>query len=324
MPSAPTTPQAPPVAPAKPGSPRPPQVAPKPASNPIAPRANEPSDLADASWDDAPTATSMPEPETAKGMPKPSIAVVEPEAQSATNPTFTKPMPERTKTGPMAAGMPANVREEVWAIVRAAVETATAPLLQKQQDLEVRLERMDREVKALSPRPPAVAPPPPPAAAPTASQSAQAIPPAPGVGASSGTSGSSAASKLAAIAPATKPMPSIPVTMGSASIPPIAPHPPPRIEEATIPAMRPRADSAPVSSSGRSLPPQGYGVVVVPPGPRPSIDLDSVAIGPDDYAAFDGGRKKKIVVRVVIAVLLLVIVGVVLSTILSYAGPPTQ
>jgi hypothetical protein len=76
------------------------------------------------------------------------------------------------------------------------------------------------------------------------------------------------------------------------------------------------------SSSGReSLPPQGYGVVVVPPGPRPSLDLDSATIDPKDFAGFDGGRKKRLVVRAFIVIILLAIVAVVATTLLSYSGP---
>jgi hypothetical protein len=331
MASSPTVPQAPMIG--KPVSPKPPVVgSPKPPPVVEAPRAIEPADFSDSSWDDAPTATSMPDAPpavTTKQASPPSVVVEEPDTQSQTNPTFTQP--ERVNTDPMPNRPVGNARpnpppaavaaglgrEEVWAIVRAAVENATAPLLAKQQDLEARLERVDQSVKAMSPRPPPVVQ----QQQPQQLQTAQAIPPATPTAPGLGQQGSSAAARLAAIAPATRPQGG---GINPVSVLPVTPNVTRANDSsAPMPDFRPAMDSSPYSSTGRSLPPQGYGVMVVPPGPRPSIDLDSIAIGPDDYAGFDGGRKKKLVVRVVIVLMLVIIVGVVVSTILSYSGPST-
>lgn len=43
------------------------------------------------------------------------------------------------------AGLGTAMREEVWAIVRAAVEEATGPLVTRQRELEARVERAERE-----------------------------------------------------------------------------------------------------------------------------------------------------------------------------------
>lgn len=61
------------------------------------------------------------------------------------------------------------MREEVWAIVRAAVAEATQPMIAKQRDLEARLERAEREPR---PAAPATAP----AAAPAPRATGNSIP----------------------------------------------------------------------------------------------------------------------------------------------------
>jgi hypothetical protein len=79
--------------------------------------------------------------------------------------------------------------------------------------------------------------------------------------------------------------------------------------------------SQPPRSSGRpSLPPQGYGVVVVPPAVRASLDLEGVTLRDDDIAGFDGGRRKRMVVKVVAILMLLIAIAAVTMTILSHSG----
>jgi hypothetical protein len=258
---------------------------------------------ADEGWDeDAPTATSLDAAEpTQANSPDPS-------PQSITNPMVpmedrprapapapqTAPMPDRPPPAardlraPAAAApvLASAMREEVWAIVRAAVDSATAPLLARQKELEARVERAEREVKA---------------------RSVQTAPVA------QAPAGASAASRLAAIAPP-------PATLAAAQQEPF------RIEDAptvnTLPEPRPRAPSVPVVLG--SLPPQGspqgYGVTVSTI-PRPSLDLDNVTLDPHDFAGFDGGRRKKLVVRLIVVVILLGVAAVVISTLLSYSGP---
>ena len=73
--------------------------------------------------------------------------------------------------------------------------------------------------------------------------------------------------------------------------------------------------------SGRpSLSPQGYGVVVVSPAVRASLDLEGVTLGRDEIAGFDGGRKKRMVVKVVAVLMLLIAIAAVTLTIMSHSG----
>jgi hypothetical protein len=160
-----------------------------------------------------------------------------------------------------AAAAPATLspamREEVWTIVRAAVDEAVAPLGARIKELEAKLER----------------------AAPAAAKPTT-------------TSTSSASSRLA----------SIPVSM-SASAPP------------------PRMDPIPAAAGvPRSIPPTGLGVVVVPPGPRPAIDLEAIAKQSAADIDFNPGGSKRMVGRVVVALMLLAVIGAVVMTILSHNG----
>jgi hypothetical protein len=198
-----------------------------------------------------------------------------------------------------SAGLGSAMREEVWAIVRAAVEEAMGPLVARQRELEARVERAERFADAAKGGARPVG-----AGIPTST--AHAAPP----GASS-----SAASRLAALGPAI----SIPVVIGPsiAPVPFTATAPPlPRIEaahgSATVPDLK-----APHPVGPRpSLPPtDSYGVTVMP-SMRPSLDLD--AVGAVDISGFDGGRRKRMVGRAVVVIMLLIITGVVTMTLLSH------
>lgn len=189
-----------------------------------------------------------------------------------------------TATQAMAstAGLGSAMREEVWAIVRAAVEEAVGPLVARQRELEARLARV-------------------PQGAPQASPAAPAAPPAQAAAAS-------AASRLA----------SIPITLGPSLAPPaFKPEPQgvPSFESSS--ADRPRSGSTSAHPVGPrpSMQPQGFGLPVMTVE-RPTLDLD--AVGPVDVDGFDGGRRKKTVARVVVVLMLLVIVGAVGMMVLSY------
>lgn len=220
------------------------------------------------------------------------------------------------------AGLGSAMREEVWAIVRAAVEEAMGPLVARQRELEARVERaerLERERANDAERAPRARP-----AAATA-QTAQTAQPAPTATAVMQGGASSAAAKLA----------SIPVAFGSVAPPAVAPArvAVPQFEQspssvtnpggATIPDMK----AAPPYQSGASLksahpagprpslPPTGYGVSVIA-APRASLDLE--AVGAIDLEGFDGGRRKKRVAGVVVVLMLLLIAGAITMTVLSH------
>jgi hypothetical protein len=187
------------------------------------------------------------------------------------------------------------MREEVWAIVRAAVEEAMGPLVARQRELEARVERAEREQEADR---------------------------AKGARAGAGQSG---ASKLASIGPLGGPS-SIPVAFGPSLAPPainLAPAAVPRFDTNDKPRERERATASSGASTSSahpagprpSIPATGYGVTVMN-APRASLDLESV--GPVDIEGFDGGRRKKRVAAFVVVVMLLVIVGAVTMTVLSH------
>lgn len=173
------------------------------------------------------------------------------------------------------AGMSAAMREEVWTIVRAAVDQAIAPIVTRQKELEAKL------------------------------AAAQAAPPP------------TLASRAQQPSTATARLASIPVQMGS--VPP-APVIVPKAETApgssTIPDMRAPAPSQSIRPKGS---PEGYGVSVTP-SMRPSLDLEGITVGKDEIAAFDGGRKKKRVVKIVAVLMLLIAIAAVTLTILSQSG----
>lgn len=189
------------------------------------------------------------------------------------------------------------MREEVWAIVRAAVEEALGPLLARQRELEARIERAERAER----------------------------------GGSAGT-----AARPASTAP-TGGAGSIPVAFGPSFAPPAftakgnggAPafDTEPSSGNSggtTIPDMKAAAPyqssagvaPAPVRGPMLSLPPQGYGVTVTN-STRPTLDLESV--GPVDVHGFDGGRSKRRVAIAVVVIMLTIVVGVVSMTVLSHS-----
>jgi hypothetical protein len=199
------------------------------------------------------------------------------------------------------------MREEVWAIVRAAVEEAMGPLVARQRELEARVERAERFADA---------------AKGGARPVGAGIPTAPAHAAPPAGSSSSASSRLASLGA----MSSIPVAIS----PSVAPAPftaaapaVPRFDaapgSATVPDLKTAAQAAtaaPHPPGPRSLPPTGtYGVTVMP-SMRPSLDLDSV--GAVDVSGFDGGRRKRMVGRAVVFIMLLIITGVVTMTLLSH------
>jgi hypothetical protein len=190
------------------------------------------------------------------------------------------------------AGLGSAMREEVWAIVRAAVEEAVGPIVARQRELEARLERAEREPEA------------------SRARAAQAAPAA---------AATSAASRLASIGSASATAPA-PTPLGPALLP--AAFKPADLGNASL--ELPPAAVGPSRSSGASahpvgprpsVGPQGYGVSVTA-SPRPSLDLD--AVGPVDVYGFDGGRRKRNVARVVVVLMLLLIGGAVTMMVLSY------
>jgi len=199
-------------------------------------------------------------------------------------------------------GLGSAMREEVWAIVRAAVDEAVSPLLVRNRELEARVERAERFADAAKG-----------AARPIigAGIPAAAAPLAPPV------AGASAASKLAALAPSMAPV--------HVSIAPsLAPNPfPPRVDltpgAETAPDLKPPAVPAVAHPVGPrpTLPPAGsYGVTVMP-SMRPSLDLESV--GAVDISGFDGGRSKRRVATAVVVIMLLIVASVVTMTLLSHS-----
>lgn len=171
---------------------------------------------------------------------------------------------------PSAVPVTSAMREEVWTIVRAAVDQAVAPLGTRIKELETRLERAEKgSVQAKT--------------APVAAQA------------------SSASSRLA----------SIPVT-GLSSIPP---------------ALSPGANTsvtfsdADVKSVRPSMPATGLGIVVVPPGPRPAIDLEAIAKQPTTDIEWNPAGNKRLVGRVVVVLMILAVGTAVVLTIMSHSGP---
>jgi hypothetical protein len=226
------------------------------------------------------------------------------------------------------AGLGSAMREEVWAIVRAAVDEATAPLLARQRELEAQLERAERFVEAsnrvrggIAAAVPAA-----PSAPTAATASALAAPTAHGPTAPTAPTagaGTSASSRLAALGPTPAPPPALVASAfhpQSAEAARIEPPPSAAALTSTEPSRVPekvvvRAAPHPVGPRP-SLPPTGYGVTVMA-STRPSLDMDSV--GAVDIEGFDGGRRKKRVGAIVAVLMLLIIAGVVTMTVLSHS-----
>jgi hypothetical protein len=213
-----------------------------------------------------------------------------------------------TATSAMAsgAGLGAAMREEVWAIVRAAVEEATKPLLARQRELEAQLERAERFVEASNRVRGGVG-----AAAPEAPTAA-----------ATAAAGASASSRLASLGPTPSPPPALVASVfhpQSAEASRIEPPPSASALTAPEPARVPdkvvvRAAPHPVGPRP-SLAPTGYGVAVMA-STRPSLDLDSV--GAVDIEGFDGGRRRKRVGAIVAVLMLLIIAAVVTMAVLSH------
>lgn len=168
-PARPASPNAPkPPVPGGAGSPRPPQVgAPvgtsrvrgKMPSSPGYATPKKENDLpSDSAWDTADTVTSIPDvpPAAPTPTPTPSPAAMTRGAKSVPPPAAS------TSPGPSVHGLNAPMREEVWAIVRAAISEATQPMIAKQRELEERLARAEQAARS---RPPPAFPAGPPAGA---------------------------------------------------------------------------------------------------------------------------------------------------------------
>lgn len=239
-------------------------------------------------------------PGTARGPYQTSPGVGVPQGASRTAGTTASAM----ATGGLGSAM----REEVWAIVRAAVEEAMGPLVARQRELEGRVERAERFADAAS----------------RGRQAGAGIPNAAPQTAPQGGGGSTATSRLA----------SIPVAFSPSVAPPAfaAPSPLlPRTEIAPASVTNPGMETIPDLAASRSpamahpgprpampsLPPTGtYGVTVME-SIRPKLDLD--AVGDVDIAGFDGGRRKRMVGIAVVIIMLLIIAGVVTMTLASHA-----
>ena len=185
------------------------------------------------------------------------------------------------------------MREEVWAIVRAAVEEAMGPLVARQRELEARVERAERGVGASAPaRVASIAPVGGPSSIPVAFGPSMAPPAFTG----------RAAPRLPTFD--NEPLGTNP---GGATIPDLK----------TAPAYQSGVVVAAQPARGPmlSLPPQGYGVTVMQ-STRPTLDLD--AVGPVDVHGFDGGQRKRRVGYAVVVIMLMIIIGVVTMTVLSH------
>ena len=245
------------------------------------------------------------------GIPAPlpaAGAAAQPKAATATTATAAA----------MIGGLGTQMREEVWAIVRAAVEEAMGPLVARARELEARVERAERDRDERTVR----------------ARGTQGGQTAPLQTVQGGAGGSSAASKLASIGPVPGGGPSsIPVAFGPSASPPAFARAPsvPLFEASpgsvtdpgmtTIPDLKVpsfhqnvRVSAHPVGPRG-SLPPQGYGVSVML-STRPKLDLDSV--GAIDISGFDGGARKRKVYIFVVVLMLVIVTGAVVMTVLSH------
>lgn len=113
----------------------------------------------DAGWD-APTAAALP---GADPEPVRVVAAVEKTA-TAPKPMSVPPRPRMASTPPppdvrvatpsaVEHGLSASMRDEVWAIVRAAVEEGMRPLVTRQRELEARLAAAESAVREAQARP---------------------------------------------------------------------------------------------------------------------------------------------------------------------------
>jgi hypothetical protein len=222
------------------------------------------------------------------------------------------------------AGLGSAMREEVWAIVRAAVEEAMGPLVARQRELEARVERAERLEREHD------------AERAKGGRAAPGAPPQLPSQAASQAGAASAASRLASIGPVGG-MSSIPVALSSLA-PPAFHAPPakvPRFDNVPssvtepggvtirdLPAAAPFEAGAQAGGAAHppgprsSLSPQGYGVTVTK-SMRPTLDLENV--GPVDIEGFDGGRRKRRVATAVVVIMLLLIASAITMTVLSHS-----
>jgi hypothetical protein len=178
-------------------------------------------------------------------------------------------------------GLSAAMREQVWAIVRAAVDESLAPVQQKLRDVETKLER-------------------------AASTKAAPIPVA--------TQHVAQPQRLASLPPVDSSIPPAPAGGAAAVIrvPPAA-----AIPISLAPAATSSIEPAPVTRPSYTS--TSYGLVSHPPGPPPKSIADAAAeVALIEIPDF--GRKKRIVGRVVVAVMILAVVGAAVATILSHQG----
>lgn len=255
-------------------------------------------------WDEADTITTIPD-ETPRALPK--VEARAPEKSGDKGDKNDKPaLPRAEESGASGladaaaaaataaagsspslqgqtrgAALSSATREEIWSIVRAAVEQAVAPVVAKQKDIEARIDRAERDTTKqpeLGSRAPA---PIPFSRAPEAEAPSRAAP----------------TMRTQVIE-----VPATPVLPADAF-----PHDDPPVSRSKSPSVRP-------SFSATS-----YGLVMAhPPGPRPGIDLDMSNVGPIvDMPDF--GRGRRVVGRLVIGLLLLGVAGAILATILSHA-----
>ena len=215
-------------------------------------------------------ATPTPKPVGAAMLPR--KAPVSPARRDAEQ---TSPQPALT----MSTGM----REEVWAIVRAAVSDAIAPFVARTKELEDRLAKAERALEQER-------------------ESRLDL----------------VAKAQAAVAAATQAsaMSSIPVAIGPSVAPAaiaaaaLAAPKAPRFE-----APSPVVVAAPVRVPGGSMPPTGLGVVVTE-GPKRTLDLPAPHTV-TEIELPDFGRGRRRMGRVVVALMLLGVVAAIVATILS-------
>ena len=273
-PRPPTAPRAaPPLPPQKAISPKPPQVTPQHPPS----RAEEPSP---GGWDELDTTVDQSKKET----PREMVAAQRTTPVNPVVPVRNDPAPvHRVEPAPMSIGsasraldaaMPglsSAMREQVWAIVRAAVDESIAPLQAKLRDVETKLE------KAASARA---------AAVPAAPVTTQAVPP-PRL-ASMPPVDSSPPGPLTPTAPVVRvpQAPAIPISLA-----------PPAVEPA--PVTRPSYHST------------SYGIVSTPPGPPPrSIQDAADAMGAIEIPDF-GRKKRIVGRVIVAMMLLLVVGAII-------------
>lgn len=258
----------------------------------------------DAAWDadnavttttaDVPAPTPTPAPTGVAAapppVPTPTPVGLPPVARKA--PVAAGGTRDPEQTAPQAALSMSNaMREEVWAIVRAAVQDALAPLAARNRELEQRLtnaeknverERAERErlvehakeaVRAASLRPAA----------------GNSIP--------------------ISLEPS---IPPAPIVVGAPAVPNVFLEGP---KMQSAPRAAPPAVRMPAKVPGGSIPPTGLGVVVSA-GPSPVLDLSRVDVGVIDLPDF--GRRRRLMGRLIVGLMFVGVIAAVVMTILSH------